>query len=45
MSAGTYEIHLDDTFGYSTGVTHRTRAPERTVVVMIEQRGVIPTGD
>ena len=33
--------------GYTVpkGVVHRTRAPERTVVLMIEQRGVIPTGD
>lgn len=33
--------------GYTVpkGVMHRTRAPERTVVLMIEQRGVIPTGD
>ena len=33
--------------GYTVpkGVLHRTRAPERTVVLMIEQRGVIPAGD
>ena len=33
--------------GYTVpkGVMHRTRAPERTVVLMIEQRGVIPTGN
>ncbi len=27
------------------GVMHRTRAPERTVVLMIEGAGVVPTGD
>jgi hypothetical protein len=27
------------------GVVHRTRAPERTVVLMIEGAGVVPTGD
>ena len=27
------------------GVTHRTRAPERCVVLMIEGAGVVPTGD
>ncbi len=27
------------------GVVHRTRAPERTVVLMIEGAGVTPTGD
>ena len=27
------------------GVTHRTRAPQRTIVLMIEGAGVQPTGD
>jgi hypothetical protein len=27
------------------GVVHRTRAPERTVMLMVEAAGVIPTGD
>lgn len=27
------------------GVRHRTRAPERTVLLMTEGHGVIPTGD
>jgi len=27
------------------GVIHRTRAPERSVILMIEGAGVIPTGD
>jgi len=27
------------------GVVHRTRSPERTVVLMIEGAGVVPTGD
>ena len=27
------------------GVWHRTRAPERTVILMVEGAGVIPTGD
>lgn len=27
------------------GVVHRTRAPERTVILMMEGAGVIPTGD
>jgi dTDP-4-dehydrorhamnose 3,5-epimerase-like enzyme len=26
-------------------VLHRTRAPERSVVLMVEQAGVVPTGD
>ena len=27
------------------GVLHRTRAPERTVVLMMEGAGIVPTGD
>lgn len=27
------------------GVMHRTRAPERTVMLMVENAGIIPTGD
>ncbi len=27
------------------GVVHRTRAPERTVILMVENRGIIPTGN
>jgi mannose-6-phosphate isomerase-like protein (cupin superfamily) len=27
------------------GVVHRTRAPDRTVILMVEGAGVIPTGD
>jgi mannose-6-phosphate isomerase-like protein (cupin superfamily) len=27
------------------GVRHRTRSPERTVILMVENAGIIPTGD
>jgi mannose-6-phosphate isomerase-like protein (cupin superfamily) len=27
------------------GVRHRTRAPERTVILMVEGEGIVPTGD
>ena len=27
------------------GVVHRTRAPQRTVMLMVENAGIIPTGD
>jgi mannose-6-phosphate isomerase-like protein (cupin superfamily) len=27
------------------GVVHRTRAPERTVILMVEPASVVPTGD
>ena len=32
-------------FTVPRGVVHRTRAPERTVVLMVEAAGVVPTGD
>jgi len=32
-------------FTVPKGVLHKTRAPERTVVLMCEGAGVIPTGD
>jgi len=32
-------------FTIPKGVMHRTRAPERTVILMVEGAGVIPTGD
>jgi mannose-6-phosphate isomerase-like protein (cupin superfamily) len=33
--------------GYTVprGVLHKTSAPERTVIVMVEPAGVVPTGD
>jgi mannose-6-phosphate isomerase-like protein (cupin superfamily) len=27
------------------GVVHRTRAPQRTVILMVENAGIIPTGN
>ena len=27
------------------GVLHRTRAPQRTVILMVENAGIVPTGD
>jgi mannose-6-phosphate isomerase-like protein (cupin superfamily) len=32
-------------FTVPKGVVHRTRAPERTAVLMIEQASITPTGD
>ena len=26
-------------------IGHRTRAPERAVILMVETRGIVPTGD
>ena len=40
-------IELKPQQGYVVpkGRTHRTRAPEKTVILMIESAGIIPTGD
>jgi len=32
-------------FTVPRGVVHRTRAPERSIVLMVESAGIIPTGD
>lgn len=32
-------------FTVPKGVVHRTRAPERAVILMVENTGIIPTGD
>lgn len=41
----TVEIAPLQGFTVPRGVMHRTRAPERTVILMIEGAGVVPTGD
>jgi mannose-6-phosphate isomerase-like protein (cupin superfamily) len=40
-------IELGERQGYVVpkGVLHRTRAPERTVILMVETAGIVPTGD
>jgi len=43
--ARTIELRPKQGFAVPRGVVHRTRAPERTVILMIEGAGVVPTGD
>jgi mannose-6-phosphate isomerase-like protein (cupin superfamily) len=40
-------VALDPHHGYTVprGVRHRTRAPQRTAILMVEAAGVVPTGD
>lgn len=40
-------VVLEHHQGYTVprGVVHRTRAPERTAILMVESAGVVPTGD
>lgn len=44
---GEEPIRLGPHQGYTVprGVVHRTRAPKRTTMLMIEGAGVVPTGD
>ncbi len=41
----TVELAPKQGFTVPRGVVHRTRAPERTAILMIEGAGVVPTGD
>lgn len=41
----TVELTPRQGFVVPKGVVHRTRAPERAVMLMIEGAGIIPTGD
>ena len=41
----TVELTPRQGFVLPKGVPHRTRAPERTVILMVENAGIIPTGD
>ena len=41
----TVELAPRQCFAVPRGVVHRTRAPERTVILMFEGAGVAPTGD
>jgi mannose-6-phosphate isomerase-like protein (cupin superfamily) len=44
---GSESVELYPQQGYVVpkGVVHKTRAPEKTVVLMIETAGIVPTGD
>ena len=51
---GRFVIDLEDRsielqprqgFVVPKGIVHRTRAPERAVILMVENAGIIPTGD
>ena len=52
--SGEFLIDLEDKtvalkprqgFVVPKGVVHRTRAPEKTVILMVEDAGIVPTGD
>ena len=41
----TVELHEGQGFVVPRKVAHRTRAPQRAVVLMVENAGIIPTGN
>jgi len=41
----TVELTPGQGFVVPKGVVHRTRAPQRTVILMVEGAGIMPTGD
>jgi mannose-6-phosphate isomerase-like protein (cupin superfamily) len=41
----TVELMPGHGFVVPKGVVHRTRAPQRTVILMVENAGIVPTGD
>ncbi|HVO74168.1 MAG TPA: cupin domain-containing protein [Ignavibacteriaceae bacterium] len=41
----TFELGPQQGITVSKGVVHRTRAPQRTVMLMVENAGIVPTGD
>jgi len=45
LEGRTVELNPQEGFVVPKGVVHRTRAPERTVMLMVEGAGIIPTGD
>jgi len=41
----TVELSEQQGFVVPRGVVHRTRAPQRAVILMVEGAGIVPTGD
>ncbi len=39
------ELKPREGFTVPKGVVHRTRAPERSVILMVETAAIVPTGD
>lgn len=44
LEGRTVELKPGQGFVVPRGVVHRTRAPHRTVILMVENAGIIPTG-
>lgn len=45
MEGRTVELRSGQGFVVPKGVRHRPRSPEKSVILMVENAGIIPTGD
>ncbi len=45
LEGRTVELKPQQGFVVPKGVVHRTRAPERAIILMVENAGIVPTGD
>ena len=45
LEGRTVELAPRQGFVVPKGVVHRTRAPEKTIILMVENAGIVPTGD
>ena len=45
LEARSVELDRQQGFVVPKGVVHRTRAPQRAVVLMVETASIVPTGD
>lgn len=45
LEGRTIELEPKQGFVVPRGAMHRTRAPEKTVILMVENAGIIPTGN
>jgi len=45
LESRTVELSAQQGFVVPQGVSHRTRAPARTIILMVERSTVVPTGD
>ena len=45
LEGRTVELDPRQGFVVPKGVLHRTRAPRRSIILMVENKGIVPTGD
>jgi len=45
LEGRSVELRPRQGFTVPKGIVHRTRAPERSIILMVENAGIIPTGD